>query len=61
VTRQPTNTANQDTQRPSGKDIVETRQERLDLLVAAKASQELRYFRGKLPLNLDVAALREDR
>ena len=45
----------------TGKGITETVRLGLDLLAAAKAAQELRRLRGKVRLDLDLAALRRDR
>ncbi|MBI1986108.1 MAG: hypothetical protein HYS64_05425 [Rhodospirillales bacterium] len=45
----------------TGKGITETVRLGLDLLAGVKAAQELRRLRGKVRLDLDLAALRRDR
>lgn len=45
----------------TGKGITETICQGLDMLAAAKAAQELRKLRGKLPLDIDLEELRADR
>lgn len=45
----------------TGKGITETVRLGLDLLASAKAAQELRRFRGKVRLDLNLAELRRDR
>ena len=48
-------------QAATGKGITETVRRGLDLLVAAKAAEELRRLRGKVHLDIDLAELRRDR
>lgn len=48
-------------QAATGKGITETIRRGLDLIVAAKAADELRRLRGKVHVDLDVAELRRDR
>ena len=48
-------------QAATGKGITETVRLGLDLVASAKAAEGLRQLRGKLRLDLDLAALRRDR
>jgi hypothetical protein len=48
-------------QAATGEGITETVRRGLVLVAAAKASDDLRRLRGKLRLDLDLAALRRDR
>lgn len=48
-------------QAATGTGITETVRRGLDLLVAAKAAEELRRLRGKVHLDIDLAELRRDR
>ncbi len=45
----------------TGKGITETVRRGLELLASAAAASELRRLRGKVHLDLDLAALRRDR
>ncbi len=45
----------------SGTGITETIRKGLQLLAASESYEELRKYRGKIPLPLDLKKLREDR
>jgi hypothetical protein len=51
----------QDAQSFTGLGITETLKEGLEQLITAKAYEEIRQFRGKVRVSIDLDALRDDR